>query len=59
MKYIGISVEEGRKLFGQGSPMKRMGEPVEIANGILFLASDEASFVTGAHLVIDGGATID
>ena len=59
MKYIGISVEEGRKLFGQDSPMKRMGEPVEIANGILFLASDEASFVTGAHLVIDGGATID
>jgi len=59
MKYIGVSVEEGRKLFGQGSPMKRMGEPVEIANGILFLASDEASFVTGAHLVIDGGATID
>ena len=58
MKYIGISVEEGRKLFGQDSPMKRMGEPVEIANGILFLASDEASFVTGAHLVIDGGATI-
>ena len=59
MKYIGVSVEEGRRLFGQGSPMKRMGEPVEIANGILFLASDEASFVTGAHLVIDGGATID
>ena len=59
MKYIGISVEEGRKLFGQDSAMKRMGEPVEVANGILFLASDEASFITGAHLVIDGGATID
>lgn len=59
MKYIGVSIEEGRKLFGQDSPMKRMGEPVEIANGVLFLASDEASFVTGAHLVIDGGATLD
>ena len=39
--------------------LKRMGEPVEIANGILFPASDETSFITGTHLVIDGGATID
>ena len=39
--------------------MKRMGRPEEIANGVLFLASDEASFMTGAHIVIDGGATID
>jgi NAD(P)-dependent dehydrogenase (short-subunit alcohol dehydrogenase family) len=59
MKFIGVSEAEGKKMFGQDAPMKRMGEPVEIANGILFLASDEASFVTGAHLVIDGGATID
>jgi NAD(P)-dependent dehydrogenase (short-subunit alcohol dehydrogenase family) len=35
----------------------RMGQPVEIANGALFLASDEASFVTGHSLVIDGGFT--
>ena len=59
MDFIGIDREEGRRLFGQDTLMKRMGEPVEIANGILFLASDEASFITGAHLVIDGGATID
>jgi len=39
--------------------MKRMGEPSEIAYGALFLASDEASFMTGSHMVIDGGATID
>ena len=36
-----------------------MGDPLEIATGVLFLASDEASFITGEHLVIDGGATID
>jgi len=45
--------------FGQHSLMKRMGWPEEIAAGALFLASDEASFMTGAHIVIDGGATID
>ena len=59
MDFLGIDREEGRRQFGQETLLKRMGEPVEIANGILFLASDEASFITGAHLVIDGGATID
>ena len=59
MDFIGIDREEGRRLFGQDTLMKRMGEPVEIANGIVFLASDEASFITGTHLVIDGGATVD
>ena len=38
-------------------PMKRFGTAEEIAYGILYLASDEASYVTGAELVIDGGTT--
>ena len=38
-------------------PIGRFAQPIEIARAILFLASDEASFVTGACLVIDGGFT--
>jgi len=39
------------------TPMGRIASPMEIAQGVLFLASDEASFVTGAELVMDGGYT--
>lgn len=38
-------------------PMKRIGNPQEVANAILFLASDEASYITGQSLVVDGGKT--
>jgi NAD(P)-dependent dehydrogenase (short-subunit alcohol dehydrogenase family) len=37
--------------------IKREGRPEEVAYGVLFLASDEASYVTGSELVIDGGYT--
>jgi NAD(P)-dependent dehydrogenase (short-subunit alcohol dehydrogenase family) len=39
-------------------PLGRLGEPRDIANGILFLASDEASWATGVSLVLDGGWTL-
>jgi NAD(P)-dependent dehydrogenase (short-subunit alcohol dehydrogenase family) len=37
------------------TPLRRTGKPIEVAHGVLFLASDEASFITGTELVIDGG----
>lgn len=40
-------------------PMGRVGTPEDIAYGVLYLASDEASFVTGSELVIDGGTTAE
>jgi len=45
-------------MMAQKTPLGRVGTPQEVANGYLFLASDEASFITGAILSIDGGLTI-
>lgn len=45
------------KIVIDATPMGRAGEPEEIANGVLFLVSDSASFVTGSELIIDGGYT--
>lgn len=47
--------EEAREKLRSDYPLKRLGEPEEIASCILFLASEEASWVTGHGLVVDGG----
>jgi NAD(P)-dependent dehydrogenase (short-subunit alcohol dehydrogenase family) len=46
-----------RTMFGQMTPLGRIGRPEEMASAILFLASDESSFSTGIDLVADGGLT--
>lgn len=51
--------EAAREGVAQGIPIGRISQPVEIANAILFLASDEASFITGATLIADGGKTCE
>ena len=55
MRSGGPGSEEGRQWAARVTPMHRIGEPIEVAYGVLFLASDEASFITGTELVIDGG----
>ena len=52
-----VANEEMRKLLDSMTPMGRMGQAEEIANAVVWLCSDAASFVTGHPLVIDGGAT--
>ena len=54
---IMLNTEGGREESAARHPMGRVGQPEDIAYGVLFLASDEASFMTGSELVIDGGLT--
>ncbi len=48
---------ERRRRTEQSTPLGRYGLPLDVANAVLFLASDEAAFITGAELVVDGGYT--
>ena len=52
-----LTLEESHIEGIKQTPIGRIGKPNEIANGILFLASEESNFMTGSSLIIDGGLT--
>jgi NAD(P)-dependent dehydrogenase (short-subunit alcohol dehydrogenase family) len=49
---------DGLRFFEEQYPLRRVGKPLDIANAVAFLCSDEASFITGQALVVDGGHTL-
>ena len=53
-----LATEPGRKMIESLTPMRRVASPAEIAEAVLWLASPQASFVTGAVLPVDGGYTL-
>jgi len=57
MQQTGMSMEAFVAEVGGGTLLKRVADPIEAAYPILFLASDEASFITGTELIVDGGYT--
>ena len=54
---MGGGGQEGERKLVKHIPMRRMGEPEEIGYAVLYLASDESSFVTGTEMKVDGGIT--
>ncbi|WGX96935.1 SDR family NAD(P)-dependent oxidoreductase [Nocardioides sp. L-11A] len=55
---LGLSVEEFRKARAERNPVRRVGSPDDIAAAAAFLCSDEASYVTGQTLYVDGGSKL-
>ena len=52
---LGMTEHQFKKTIVSAIPMGRMGNPNEVTNVVLFLASDDSSFVTGIELFVDGG----
>ena len=58
-KFAGVeNTEENRAKFISNVPLGRLTEPLDVANAVLFLASEESSFTTGINMEIDGGRAI-
>ena len=51
----GKSLEEMKRIWGSAHPLNRIGQPIEIGNVAVFLASEKASFMTGEYVCVDGG----
>jgi 3-oxoacyl-[acyl-carrier protein] reductase len=56
-RLAGVHGEERRKAWHDAIPLRRYGQPEELANAILFLASEEASYINGQTIAVDGGFT--
>ena len=54
-KELSVSKEQIEDMWAESTALKRLAEPHEIANTILFLASEESSYITGHNLAVDGG----
>ncbi len=55
---VGTDPETYRKMAAEATPVRRVGQPEDIANAIAFLAGEDASFITGQTLYVDGGSTL-
>jgi 3-oxoacyl-[acyl-carrier protein] reductase len=51
----GVLPEEATQAMLQATPLGRLGEPADVAGAVRFLCSDEAAFITGEVLLVDGG----
>ena len=56
-KKLNLKESEIEKQMADQVPLKRIGKPIEIANAVVFLASNKASYISGINLPVDGGRT--